>query len=128
MKLHKFIFHLVLLLLLILLISCSKKENPVEPKPVLNHEYAGFLRLRVTGEFPIVDITTQVNVTVNKFGEMNFSTSTVSYDADEHNGETRIRRTGTLVLRPNGHHFNDNGLDKFAVDENTTINETMTIW
>ncbi len=128
MTLNKSIYILVLLLLCLLLFSCSKKENPFEPKPVLNHEYTGFLRLRATGEFPIIDLSAQVDVTVNKFGEMNFSTSTVSYDVDEHNGETRIRRTGTLDLRPKGYHFVDNGLDKFAVDENTTITETMTIW
>lgn len=128
MKLYKPIYHLTLFLWLMLLSSCSKDGNPVDPKPVLNHEYTGFLRLHLTNEFPSMDKTTQVDVIVNKFGEMNFSTATLSYDADEHNGQTRIRRTGSLVLRPKGKHFLNNGEDKFGVDENTAINETMTIW
>ncbi len=128
MNLHKFKNLVVFLVLVVLLISCSEDESPVEPKPVLSHEYIGFLRLHFTNEFPTINKTTQVDVAINKFGEMNFSTATVSYDADEHNGQTRIRRTGTLVLRPKGKHFFNNGEDKFGVDENTTIQETMTIW
>lgn len=59
---------------------------------------------------------------------MNFGTGSVSYDTDENNGQTRIKRTGTLFLKPNGSYFLDNTIDKFDVNENTTINETMIVW
>lgn len=117
-----------LLVLTIILIGCSKDETETGPKEYLDHEYSGYLRLHFTNDFPSLDKTVDVDVHINKYGEMTFGTGSVSYDADENNGQTRIRRTGTLTLNPNGSYFFDNMIDKFDVNENTTINETMTVW
>lgn len=112
----------------LLILSCSKDENQTGPIEVLDHEYNGFLRLHFTNDFPSLDKTVDVNVHINKYGVMNFGTGSVSYDTDENNGQTRIKRTGTLFLKPNGSYFLDNTIDKFDVNENTTINETMIVW
>ena len=123
------IFPFILIVIFLLLASaCSKDETETGPKEYLDHEYSGRLRLHFTNDFPSLDKTVDVNVQINKYGEMTFGTGSVSYDADENNGQTRIRRKGTLTLNPNGSYFFDNMIDKFDVNENTTINETMTVW
>lgn len=120
--------YLVLFFCIILIIACSKDENETGPKEYLDHEYVGTLRLHFTNDFPSLDKTVDVTVNINKYGEMAFGTGSVSYDSDENNGQTRIRRNGTLTLRPNGKYFFENLEDMFDVKENTTINETMTVW
>lgn len=118
-----------LLILCILQISCSKDEPaPTSVPSVLSNEYEGFLKLRFTNSFPAFDETTQVDVHINKAGEMTFSSGSLSYDADDDNGQSRIRRVGTLTLNPNGHHFDNNGEDYVDVNENTAVDETMTVW
>lgn len=112
----------------VLFISCSKDETETGPKEYLDYEYVGTLRLHFTNDFPSIDKTVDVTVNINKFGEMTFGAGSISYDADENNGQTRIKRTGSLTLRPNGSYFSDDMIDKFDVKENTTINETMTVW
>ncbi len=119
---------ILMISLFLIILACSEDENETGPKEYLDHEYNGFLKLHFTNDFPSIDKSVQVDVYVNKFGEMNFGTGSVSYDADENNGQTRIRRTGTLTLKPNGSYFSDNMIDKFDVNENTTIIETMTVW
>jgi hypothetical protein len=119
----------VLFILCVLQISCSKDEPaPTSVSAVLSNEYEGFLKLRFTNTFPAFDETTQVEVHINKAGEMTFGTGTLAYDGDDDNGQSRIRRVGTLTLNPNGHHFDNNDEDYVDVKENTTVNETMTVW
>lgn len=110
-------------------ISCSKDEpNPIEPLPVLSHDHTGFLRLRFSNTFPAFDENVQLDVFIDKFGKVTFGTGTLSYNADENNGQSRIVRVGTLSLKPKGSHFISNGKDYIQVDENTTINENMIVY
>ncbi|MBK7631935.1 MAG: hypothetical protein IPJ23_14750 [Ignavibacteriales bacterium] len=118
----------IIVFVIVLFTGCSKDETETGPKEYLDYEYTGTLRLHFTNDFPSIDKTVSVNVQINKYGDMTFGTGSVSYDADENNGQTRIRRNGTLTLNPNGSYFFDNMSDKFDVKENTTINETMTVW
>ncbi len=103
-------------------------ENFSIVKPAFTNEYTGFLELRFTNAFPSFDETTQVDVEIDKNGNVIFGTGTLSYNADEDNGQSRIRRVGTLSLNPIGHLFDNNGEAYIDVNENTTINETMTVW
>lgn len=123
----KKLFMLVLVVPFIFLISCSEEE-PTGPPQVFDVEYDGFLKLRFTNEFPSFDETTQVDVHIDKYGKVTFGTGTLSYDADEDNGQSRIVRVGTLSLNPKGSHFVSNGEDYVDVDENTTINENMIVY
>ena len=116
-----------LTVLLIFLISCSKEE-PTEPPQVFSHEHTGFLKLRFANTFPAFDESVQVDVHIDLYGKVTFGTGTLSYNADEDNGQTRIVRTGTLSLKPKGSHFVNNGEDYVDVDENTTINENMIVY
>jgi len=118
---------LVLVVPFIFLISCSEEE-PTGPPQVFDVEYDGFLKLRFTNEFPSFDETTQVDVHIDKYGKVTFGTGTLSYDADEDNGQSRIVRVGILSLNPKGSHFVSKGEDYVDVDENTTINENMIVY
>ncbi len=118
----------IIVFVIVLFTGCSKDETETGPKEYLDYEYTGTLRLHFTNDFPSIDKTVSVNVQINKYGDMTFGTGSVSYDADENNGQTRIRRNGTLTLNPKGNYLFENGKDLFEVNENTTIQETMTIW
>jgi hypothetical protein len=125
----KKVFLLILVLHSLILLSCSMDEqNPTEPPQVLSHDHMGFLQLRFTNTFPAFDETVQVDVTVDKYGKVTFNTGTLSYNADDNNGQSRIVRVGTLSLNPKGSHFVSNGEDFIEVDENTTINENMIVY
>lgn len=122
-------FFMIVLLITAVQISCSKDDPvPTEPDPVLTSNYSGWLSLHFTNTFPSFDETTQVNVTIDKYGKVTFGTGTLSYNADDDNGQSRIVRNGTLTLRPKGDHFVSNGIDYIEVDENTTINENMIVY
>jgi len=95
---------------------------------VLSNDYTGFLQLRFTNTFPSFDETTQVDVDINKFGEVTFGTGTLSYSGDDNNGQSRIVRNGTLQLSPTGYYFDNSGEDYIGVDENTTVNENMIVY
>ena len=125
---YKRVYVIVIVFRALISPSCSKDETETGPKQYLDNEYNGFLKLHYTNQFPAIDKTTQVSVDINKFGIMTFGTATLSYDADDNNGQTRIRRNGTLILNPKGNYLFENGKDLFEVNENTTIQETMTIW
>jgi hypothetical protein len=127
MKLNLFIAAVFCLLQL----SCSKEETPAAAPPepdVLSNAYTGYLELNFTNQFPSFDETTRVDVTMDKKGQMTFTTGTLSYSAEDDNGQIKIKREGTLNLQPTGNYFNNNGQDYCSVKENTTVNETITTW
>ena len=95
---------------------------------VLSNEYSGFLQLRFTNTYPAFDETAQVDVTINKYGEVTFGSGTLTYNADDNNGQSRIVRIGTLQINPNGYYFDNSGEDYVHVNENTTINENMIVY
>jgi|GEM_PF-5805228 len=95
---------------------------------VLSNDYTGFLQLRFTNTYPAFDETTQVDVDINKYGEVTFGTGTLTYSGDDNNGQSRIVRNGTIQLNPSGYYFDNNGADFIGVDENTTINENMIVY
>ena len=95
---------------------------------VLSNDYTGFLQLRFTNTYPSFDETTQVDVDINKYGEVTFGTGTLSYSGDDNNGQSRIVRNGTIQLNPTGYYFDNNGADFIGVDENATINENLIVY
>ena len=95
---------------------------------VLSNDYTGFLQLRFTNTYPAFDETTQVDVDINKYGEVTFGTGTLSYSGDDNNGQSRIVRNGTIQLNPIGYYFDNGGADFIGVDENATINENMIVY
>jgi hypothetical protein len=95
---------------------------------VLSNKYSGFLQLRFTSTFPSFDEITQVDVDIDRFGNVTFGSGTLSYSGDDNNGQSRIVRNGTLQLNPSGYYFDNNGEDYIGVDENTTINENMIVY
>ena len=95
---------------------------------VLSNDYTGFLQLRFTNTYPAFDETVQVDVDINKYGEVTFGTGTLSYSGDDNNGQSRIVRNGTIQLNPTGYYFDNGGADFIGVDENATINENLIVY
>jgi hypothetical protein len=95
---------------------------------VLSNDYTGFLQLRFTNTYPSFDETAQVDVDINKYGEVTFGTGTLSYSGDDNNGQSRIVRNGTIQLNPTGYYFDNSGADFIGVDENATINEHLIVY
>jgi len=120
---------LILTVPFLFLVSCSKDDpTPVGPPEVLTNEYTGWLELHFTNQYPAFNETVQVDVTINKYGEMTFDSGTLTYNADDNNGQSRIVRNGTLQLNPTGNYFDNSGEDFVAVDENTTVNENLIVY
>ena len=124
------ILFIIFPMLLMFLLSCSNEPGPVETnEDVLSNEYQGYLKLNFTNSsLPSFDETTQVDVHVYKNGDMTIASGTLSYNAEEDNGQSKIKRVGTLTLHPTGKYFDNNGVDYLDVKENTNLNETMTVW
>jgi hypothetical protein len=95
---------------------------------VLSNDYTGFLQLRFTNTYPAFDETVQVDVDINKYGQVTFGTGTLSYSGDDNNGQSRIVRNGTIQLNPTGYYFDNGGTDFIGVDENATINENLIVY
>lgn len=124
----KVIFSLLAIPLLLIL-SCSEDDpGPTEPPQVFTNAYSGFLRLDFTNQFPAFSETAQVDVMIDVYGNVTFGTGTISYNADDNNGQSRIVRNGTIYLNPSGYYFDNNGEDYIGVDENATINENMIVY
>ena len=104
--------------------------GPPPPTQVLDWTYGGSLWLRFTNaSLPTFDATSgPVNVTVDQFGRMTFGTGSLPYEGDETQGDFRIKRSGNINIRPNGHWVEVSGEDHFAVKENSTVTETMQTW
>lgn len=127
---------LVLVLLSLIIVSfgfeCNQKDND-EPDPnnednLLPYHLKGTLNLLFTNTFPAFAESTALQVSVDKDGHMVFDIGELQYSGEDDNGQSRIRREGELILAPNGEGFKDNGKIYFAVDENTTVEETFTVW
>ena len=110
----------------------DKDDNvgPPPPEQVLDWTYTGSLWLRYMNvSLPAFDATSgPVSVDVDQFGRMTFGTGTLPYEGEETLGDFRIKRSGTITIRPNGHWFDLSGADHFAVNENSTVNENMKTW
>jgi len=112
--------------------SCKKKtdeeQNPDDNEILLPSEYEGTLYLLFTNTFPQFESSTTLPVEVNEYGHMVFGIGELQYSGEGVNGEVKMRRAGELILAPNGEAFKDEGKIYFAVDENTTVEETFTVW
>lgn len=95
---------------------------------VFNNEYTGWLELHFTNQYPAFDETVQVDVDIDKYGNVTFGTGTLTYSGDDNNGQSRIVRNGTIQLSPTGYYFDNNGADYIAVDENATLNENLIVY
>jgi len=119
----------LLTITLLFILSCSKDDQgPAEPSQVFTNAYSGFLKLDFTNQFPAFTETTQVDVMIDVYGKVTFGTGTLTYNADDNNGQSRIVRNGTIQLNPTGYYFDNNGEDYIGVDENATINENMIVY
>lgn len=110
----------------ILGINCSPVVNT--PPPVLDHAYVGRLDLLYTQELPQISASAWMNVQVDRDGQMTFQPCALTYDNTSTEGDSRIRRSGTINLAPTGSWFDSNGVDRFSVDENGSGSDRLQQW
>ena len=108
-------------------ISCKKDENN-DDEIFLDHNYSGTLFLLLSNSYPQFIDSTSLPVEVNQSGHMTFGIGELQYSGEDNNGQSKIRRQGELILAPNGYAVKDDDRIWFAVDENTTVDETFKVW
>ena len=119
--------------LLLFFDGCKKKDDGEGPDPnnngsLLQFKYEGTLHLLFSNTFPAFQSSTTLQVSVDLNGHMVFSIGELQYSGESDNGQSKIRREGELILAPNGDAFEDDNKIYFAVDENTSLEETFTVW
>ncbi len=107
-SLQKQITGLLLLLTACFLLSgCEKKENDppdMAPENWLDHSYAGTLKVEYTNSYPEWDVSTQMDVEIEKeLGTVTISSTTLNYSGETLVSEdSKIERTGSWSINPNG--------------------------
>jgi hypothetical protein len=102
---------------------------PEEDKPqVLEHSHAGSLTLVYTLEAPPLEATANMAVSVDVYGDMTITPGTLNYDGEQIDGDVKLRRSGSVELRPTGAWFEEGGRDRFSVKEHGDGEERFQQW
>lgn len=130
-------FSIIVSAIFVILLSCNKNDtensdennnNDTIGPLVLQHRYLGQLHLYFSNEFPEFESTGSVDVEVDRDGSMEFSSGGLQYLGEDDNGQAKIKREGEIIMMPNGNYFMQDDDIYFAVDENSMLTETMTVW
>ena len=94
----------------------------------LDNSYTGTLELRFSNAYPEFDESTTVSVDIDINGTVTIGTGSLYYEGEDDNGQSKLKRSGTLTLAPYGNVFHANGGIIIEVDENTSFNERFQQW
>jgi len=102
---------------------------PEEEKPqVLERSHEGSLTLVFTLEQPPVESSVTLQVSVDVYGDMTFTPGTLAYEGEQVEDEVKLRRSGSVALRPTGKWFEEGGRDRFSVQEHGSGEERLQQW
>jgi len=89
----------------VLSVQCDKKEDKMAPDNWLEHNYAGTLVVRYVSEYPEWDVSTTMDVVIDKeLGAVTISQGTLSYSGETIIDEDgKIIRSGSWSLYPTGY-------------------------
>lgn len=113
---------------LLMLNGATCSPAPADPGPPLEHAYAGQLELLYTQDLPQISETVRMQVQVDRDGRMTIEPGVLSYDGEWSENDSRLRRSGTVNLAPTGAWFDDNGVDRLAVNENGSGTDRIQQW
>jgi len=93
------------------------------PDPILEHDYAGFMKVRYTNTYPEWDVSTQVDVNIDKeFGLVDFGNATLNYSGETIiNDDSKIERSGSWTINPSGRLEEDKGTINIPVDAGVVV-------
>lgn len=96
------------LLLCIVSVQCGKKDNDLTPDEWLDHSYAGILSVNFTLDYPEVDVSTDMDVLIDKeTGGLQISSGSLSFEGETIIDEdAKITRSGTWSFYPTGYLIN----------------------
>jgi hypothetical protein len=115
------VFSVIVCLSILMLCSCNPGEG-------LDNSYTGTLELRISNAYPEFDESTTVSVDIDINGAVTIGTGSLYYEGEDDNGDSKIKRAGTLTLAPSGRVVKKNGVVLVEIDENTTVDECFEMW
>lgn len=104
-ELLKFINRISLIFFVFILFQgCEKKESEMAPENWLDRSYYGTLTVRYTNVYPQWDVSTQMDVEIDKeTGLVNISTATLNYSGETLvSADSKIERSGSWGIFPIG--------------------------
>jgi hypothetical protein len=93
-----------------------------------DNNYVGTLTLNYTNDLPAFNETAHVDVEIDKYGKVTFSSGTLNYEGYDTRGDFRIKRTGTVTINPNGYYFYEKGVNWLGIKECASFNENFISW
>ena len=112
-----------LFLLGILAAGCSKKEND---DPVFETGYSGLLEVVYTNTYPVWTTETSVEVNISPSGKVVIEPGTLSYSGELITEDSKITRSGTWQMAPEGEVLNKAGATYITVDPGITVINDVT--
>ncbi len=101
---NKFIRMLMIIIACLFLTNCEKKENNLAPDNWLDRSYLGTLTVHYTSVYPQWDVSTQMDVDIDKeLGAVTISGSTLNYSGETLvSDDSKIERSGSWSINPIG--------------------------
>lgn len=114
-----------LLIICLLASGCSKEED------VFEEDYDGLLTVEYINTFPDWTVSTDMEITIFRTGEVVISSGIISYSGEYvlEGGDSKITRSGSWQLAPAGHVTTTGGITYIVVEPNiTVVNDITTIY
>jgi len=113
---------LSILLTSLLITACSKEDEPL-----LETDYDGSLRVEYINTYPPWAVSADMEVTMTRDGVMTIMTEALSYSGELTLEDSRIVRSGTWLLRPEGYFENANLT--IVINPNIEVSNDLTeVW
>ncbi len=117
---------IILFMLGILAAGCSKKEND---DPVFETGYSGLLEVTFTNSYPVWSSGTSLEVNISPSGKVVIDPGSLSYSGELITEDSKITRSGTWQMAPEGEVLNSGGATYITVDPGiTVVNDVTTIY
>lgn len=122
---NKYITRSVILgviLISLMLTACSKEDQPLFAKG-----YVGFLTVEYINTYPPWAVSTKMEINMTENGKIAVMTEALSYSGELTMEDSRIIRSGTWLLRPEGYFVNSN--QTIVINPNIEVSNDVTeIW
>jgi hypothetical protein len=106
----------------LLLSSCSKEDEPL-----FETAFDGLLEVEFINTYPPWAVSTSMAFTMTENGEIAIATGTLSYSGELTMEDSKIVRSGTWLLRPEGYFENSNST--IVVNPNIEVSNDLTeVW
>ncbi|MGM0667338.1 MAG: hypothetical protein ACQETA_08460 [Bacteroidota bacterium] len=103
----------------LLLTACSKEDEPL-----FETAFDGLLEVEYINTYPPWTVSTSMAFTMTENGEITIATGTLSYSGELTMEDSKITRSGTWLLSPEGHFEESNST--IVINPNITVSNDVT--